>query len=186
MDTEKAIDAIEELKSKLKDIGLVSDFNTWLTVSKETLSYCVPNSSKPMPMRDVVNLQGNVLYNLAKHKATDILEGHINNLNRFGYKPKGKGEGGTSINLEVNQHNNQSQITNVKVNLDIILEALTDELTGGQVKELKGILDSEDEVEKRKKSFIDKLKGFGDNVASNVLANLIINPQIYGQLFDKL
>ena len=185
MDTQKAIEAIEELKIKLTNIDTTSPFNSWLMVAKETLSYCIPNSSNPMPMRDVVNWSGNELGNSYKQKAMDILDGHIANLNRFGYKSKEKDENISPISLEVNQHNNQAQTTNLTVNLNIVFEALTDELTGGQVKELKAILESEDEPEKKKRSFMDKLKGFGENVASNVLVNLLSNPQIYVQLLDK-
>ena len=49
-------------------------------------------------------------------------------------------------------------------------------------KELKAILESSDEPEKKTKRFIDKIKSFGSDVASNILANLLTNPKVYEQL----
>lgn len=185
MDTTKAIEAIEELKSKLENIYTTDAFNSWLIVAKGTLSICIPNSDNPMPIRNVVNISGKVLDNSHKMRAIDILDGYITNLKRFDYIPKENEKSVSPITLQVKQYNNQNQTANLTMNLSLVFDALTDELNGSQLKELRAILESEDEPEQKKRSFMDKLKGFGENVASNVLVNLLSNPQIYGQLLEN-
>lgn len=81
---------------------------------------------------------------------------------------------------------NNIQITNTQsvsqqITLNIFLEAIKDELTGKQVKELKEVMkDYESEPELTKTKIINKIKGFGGDVLSNIVANILTNPSIYG------
>jgi len=184
MNTEKAVEAIQELQDKLNRINTTGDFNSWLPVARETLSYCIPNSDNPIPMSTAINISGNNLNHLTKSKAQEILAGHIRNLQRFGYHDKEVAETISRVNVAVNQHNNQTQSTIINNNLTIIYEAISDELTGSQLKELKAIIETDMEPAEKKKSFTDKINGFGENVASNILANIVCNPEVYGALFN--
>ena len=48
---------------------------------------------------------------------------------------------------------------------------------------LKQVVDEEKgDLEKAKPKVIDKIKSFGENVASNILANIITNPAIWSCL----
>lgn len=90
------------------------------------------------------------------------------------------------IKPQIPNPTNNIQITNnqtvsQQITLNIFLEAIKDELTGKQVKELKEVLkDYKSEPELTKTKIIDKIKGFGDNVLSNIIANILTNPSIYG------
>lgn len=81
--------------------------------------------------------------------------------------------------ISITNNNSQSQTQSISVIIDI----LKDELNGRQLKELKDIIDSNTDEETKRKSLFDKIKSFGSDVAANILANIITNPNIYGSLF---
>ena len=83
-----------------------------------------------------------------------------------------------SININVNQSQTQSQQQSLA--LDIFIEAIKDELTGKQQKEIKEIITNEPNPIQAKTKLIDKIKSFGSDIASNIIANIITNPTIFG------
>ena len=91
--------------------------------------------------------------------------------------------GKEGININFNNTNSQSQNQEQSFVLNLFLEAIKDDLTGRQVKELKQIVvDNDNDLEKAKPSIIEKLKSFGSNVAASIVANLITNPSIWNCL----
>jgi hypothetical protein len=90
------------------------------------------------------------------------------------HKEENKNLYGTSINITNNQTNSQHII------LNIFLEAIKDEITGKDLKALQQIVkDNEGEPEKAKSKILEKLKSFGSDVLTNIVANIITNPNIY-------
>ena len=88
-----------------------------------------------------------------------------------------------NINTTFNNTNSQSQNQEQSFAFNLFLEAIKDDLTGRQVKELKQIVaDNNDDLEKAKPTIIEKLKSFGPNVAASIVANLITNPSIWSWL----
>ncbi len=77
------------------------------------------------------------------------------------------------INISVSQSQSQSQ------SITIFIEAIQDELTGKQKKEIKAIMQEESDPELAKVKIIDKIKSFGLDVTSNIIANIITNPSIW-------
>ena len=68
--------------------------------------------------------------------------------------------------------------------LNLFLDAIKDELTGKDFKGIKEIMqDYKTEPEKTKTKLIEKIKGFGGDVLSNIVANILTNPTIYNGLF---
>ena len=87
-----------------------------------------------------------------------------------------------SINFTANfsNTNNQSQNQEQTLAVNMFLEAIKDDLTGKQVKELKGVIaESAGDKEKARSGIVEKLKSFGSDVASNIVANIITNPSIW-------
>lgn len=80
------------------------------------------------------------------------------------------------INNNMSQTQNQSQTQ--KIAISIFLESIKDELTGRQMKEIKEIVEQEEDVNQAKPKIIEKLKSFGGDVLSNIIANIITNPTI--------
>lgn len=92
-------------------------------------------------------------------------------------KPQKK-DNGFTINVNQNQSQVQNQEQNIAIN--IFVESIKDELTGKQQKEIKEIIEAhKDKPEEAKPKIIEKIKSFGENVLSNILANIITNPHIF-------
>lgn len=84
----------------------------------------------------------------------------------------------SQANIVIHNTNNQSQQQTQSV--QIFLEVIKDVLTGKQQKELEALAKEElPEAEKRTK-IINKLKSFGSDILSNIIANVITNPAIWG------
>lgn len=78
----------------------------------------------------------------------------------------------------INITNNQT--VSQQLTLNLFLDAVKDELTGKDIKALKEIMKNyESEPEKTKSKLIEKIKGFGGDVLSNIVANILTNPTIY-------
>lgn len=89
--------------------------------------------------------------------------------------------GGIHINVE--QHQSQTQQQSQQQMLNIIIEAIKDTLTGKQVKELREIAaDTTKDDDEKKSRFIDKIKSFGANVSSDILANILTDGAIWASL----
>lgn len=85
-----------------------------------------------------------------------------------------------SVHVNVNQ--NQTQVQEQKQVVEIFLEAIKDELTGKQFKELKEIAKQEPNPEKAKTKVLDKIKSWSGDVLANVVANIVTNPTVWGGL----
>ena len=90
-----------------------------------------------------------------------------------------------AINVTTNINNSNSQTQNQQQSLaiDLILNVIKDDLTGRQIKELKEVvIESDNDLEKARPGVVEKLKSFGADVASNIVANILTNPTIWGGL----
>ena len=95
-----------------------------------------------------------------------------------GIAPKGsKSNGGIKIVNNLTQSQTQSQEQNVVVN--ILLEAIKDDLTGKQRKELLAIAKEASTPEEAHKGILEKLKSFGADVSASIVANILTNPQVW-------
>ena len=88
-----------------------------------------------------------------------------------------------TVNTNISNNNSQSQSQEQSMAISMFLEAIKDDLTGRQIKELKEVVDeSGGDKEKARNGIIAKLKSFGSDVASNIVANIITNPMIWANL----
>lgn len=88
-----------------------------------------------------------------------------------------------NLTANFNNTNNQTQSQEQSVAVDLFREAIKDELVGEQIKELKKIIDEAGyDKEKARCGIISKLKSFGSDVVSNIVANIITNPMIWTNL----
>lgn len=87
---------------------------------------------------------------------------------------KSKENSGVVVSVSQNQSQQQSAT--------FVLDSIKDVLTGSQFKEIKTIAREEKNPNKAKSKIIDKLKSFGGDVLSNIVANLITNPNMWSQL----
>ena len=84
-----------------------------------------------------------------------------------------------NVTTNINNSNSQTQNQQQSFAIELFLEAIKDDLTGRQIKELKAVVAKADNnLQKARPGIIEKLKSFGTDVASNIVANLLTNPEI--------
>lgn len=106
-----------------------------------------------------------------KKQGKEILETCITELETFGAREKIQpNNSGININLTQNQ----------SVNINLLVSALEDELTVSQMREVNEIMQSKNDSASKKSKILEKIKSFGNDVASNILANILTNPAIWG------
>ena len=108
-----------------------------------------------------------------KKQGKDILETCIVELETFG-EPEKKGNSKSNININLTQNQNQT------VNINLLITALEEQLTVSQFREINELMKNDDQKTEKKNKIINKLKSFGSDVASNILANILTNPNIWG------
>lgn len=89
-----------------------------------------------------------------------------------------------TINNTNANSNTQSQSQEQALAIHLFIEAIKDDLTGRQIKELKEIVaEADNDLQKARPNILTKLKEFGVDVISNVLTNVLTNPTIWNGLF---
>jgi hypothetical protein len=90
------------------------------------------------------------------------------------------------INVNINNNNSQTQNQEQSIAIELFLEAIKDELTGKQIKEINSIIkESDNDVKKAHPKIIEKIKEFGIDTVSNIITNIITNPTIWNYLLNK-
>ena len=96
---------------------------------------------------------------------------------------KDKGKDAINVVTTINNSNSQSQNQEQSLAVELFIEAIKDDLTGRQIKELKYVVaEADNDLQKARSGILAKLKEFGADVASNIVANLLTNPIIWGGL----
>lgn len=96
---------------------------------------------------------------------------------------KGKGKDSINVVTTINNTNSQSQSQEQSLAVQLFIEAIKDDLTGRQIKELKAVVaEADNDLQKARPGILAKLKEFGADIASNIVANLLTNPMIWGGL----
>lgn len=95
--------------------------------------------------------------------------------NHVKQQKEAKQEPSSAVTVNVNQSQSQNQSQEI----NIFLDSIADEITGKQYKELKSIAQEEPNPEKSKQKIVEKLKSFGGDVLSNIVANIITNPSVW-------
>ena len=85
--------------------------------------------------------------------------------------------------ITIQNTNTQSQSQEQSLAVELFIEAIKDDLTGRQIKELKAVVaEADNDLQKARPGILAKLKEFGADVASNIVANILTNPMIWGGL----
>jgi len=69
-----------------------------------------------------------------------------------------------------------------QIDIQVIMNALEDELTGTQFREIKKALTEEKQIEDKKKIIITKLKSYGPDTVFAIVANILSNQQVSEKL----
>ena len=91
------------------------------------------------------------------------------------------GEKTNTPSIVINNSNSQSQ--EQSQNIDFLIKSIEDASTISQLKELRQIVNEEKgDLEKAKPKLMEKIKSFGSNLASNIVANILTNPVIWSSI----
>ena len=185
--------AIEAIKEKITSLGLITHYDQFYPWKKSmigTLKRIVPNNEAIIEHLEEIestSMYGGDYTKSAKRDSQQILESLIKDIERFGLEElKDNNNDSGVVKVNVHQNNEQTQTTKVQVKIDLIVDVLKGELRASEIEQLKEILESSDEPKEKKKKFMDKIKSFGSDVASNILANILTNPQVYEQIGGML
>lgn len=163
------------------------DYQKWLAKTKRFIAINYP-SDKYVNEFEVIS-NGNKSPEQQK-KLLAILEAFAvlptvisdNSISQVSEK-KGKGKDAINVVTTINNSNTQSQSQGQSLAVELFLDAIRDDLTGRQIKELKAVVvEADNDLQKARPGILSKLKEFGSDVASNIVANLLINPMIWGGL----
>ena len=105
-----------------------------------------------------------------------LIDTVINEVKQLGI-PKSKPVDNHSVNVSVSQNQEQRQHQDVIIN--ILLDAIKDELTGRQRKEILEIAKKSETPEEARKGIFEKIKEFGSDVSANIVANIVTNPDVW-------
>lgn len=146
------------------------EYQNWISAIKRVIK-----TSFPSELIDVKKLTAEI----SPENHRKIL-GLLNSLKRFPTEPiSDTKQESKSVIIQ----NHQIQNNHQSIVFNIFIEAIKDEITGKQLKELKEIMkDFDKEPKKAKTAVLEKLKGLGSDVLSNIVSNILTNPSIYGAL----
>ncbi len=182
------------LQKQLAEIGKIGEnqstvnensfgVEAWKGATISILETIFGQKSKKIEEIEKIKLESLFSYNgrqkyyieTVKERGTAILEACILELEILGNPSQIYTGEKDSLNLTLSQSQHNTQT----INLNLIIEELRKELTGNQLEEIQEILDSEVPNEEKNKSVVSKLKDFGINTLSNIVAGIITNPAIY-------
>lgn len=182
--TEKFITALEKIKNPT--IRVKSDLTSWKATATNLITRIFGNDSKQekqisqISFEDHIGFSNGSIYtsgnngNECETRIEDLINSFITDITDFGLPEKltkqfeEKGE----INISVNQ--------NQTVNVHIIWNSIKDQMTEHQQREIKEIVESKESEDVKKRKLVDKLKSFGADLGSNILASILTNPAIFG------
>lgn len=183
--SDKARLAIIDKIEKIESIRNPEQFDQWKNATIGTLSRAVPSdltiADQISSIRAIGNYGGDVTAT-AKGMAKELLTSFLEDVERFGLSVSQPKEVDSSKGPIIVNY----QSTEVNVEVSFVVDALSSELSEAQLSELRLALNSVNSAEEKKSAFLEKIKSFGSDVASNVLASILVNPQVYNHLLKMV
>lgn len=184
---------IQELETRIPRLKYVIDrtgyysyadmdkYHTWLATTKRYIGVHYPHDKDVVEFERISNEQ------LSPNQQNRLL-GILKALAKIpsvisDNSQDNKGNGAIQVTANINNSNCQTQSQQQLLAVELFLEAIKDDLTGRQIKELKTVVaEAGNDLQKARPGIIEKLKSFGTDVASNIVANLLMNPAIWAGL----
>jgi hypothetical protein len=165
----KTNEAVNSLQRLLQDLEQAVSLRIWITNAESILKRIYPDREFDINSKLTFYYDGDsTKYN--KLELSQLLTGYIKELEELG-NPKNQEK-------NINQQINISQ----SVNINFIIDSLKEELNGKEIRELKEAYSSGTTQEEKRNKVIIKLKEFGSDLVTNVLASIVTNPTIISGL----
>lgn|SRR5574344_414278 len=157
------------------DINNRSDYENWKATTLRFIRVNYQNDKSISEFESFASKEINPTY----HAKMIALIKALNEIPQINIQPtKQSHKDNDRVTINVNQSQNQNQEQSII--FTVFIESIKDELTGKQMKEIQEIIDNyKDKPAEAKTKIIDKVKSFGVNIMSNIIANIITNPSIF-------
>lgn len=194
MTTEKAIQLLNSKIRELTNVYSPDDFLSWRDSTVQRLQIICPNNPiikqiselRPIARYNSDNLVPKITPQVKKMMDSLVEDIEVAGIEAY-HKNDKKNESSTLIVQNTNtQSQSQEQRQDVTLNFEFVVACLKNGLRDTEIEELKDILAAQEDSKVKKKKFSDKLLSFGSDVASNILANILTNSQVYEQLSRML
>ena len=190
-------DRIAQLKYKPSPQGCIGfgyyyydnseSYQRWLATSKRFIGIMYPNDKD---VNEFESISKEKLGPEQQKRLLAILEAFAvlptvipDNRTKQATEKKGTEKDAINVVTTINNSNSQSQSQEQSLAVELFIEAIKDDLTGRQIKELKSVVaEADNDLQKARPGVLAKLKEFGADVASNIVANILTNPMIWGGL----
>ncbi len=178
----KALEALNELLDDAKKIKDEYSLGDWKNKATNLLIRIYGNNCLPVKQVENMTYTIHIGFNTdnvdnRKLQAQELIRGLIKEITRFGLPDQVK-NAGQNININITQ----AQSQDVKVSLSLFIEAIQEELTGGQLKELQALIsDTNINTEDKKSKIIIILNQFGSEISTNIMANVLTHPMLFGK-----
>lgn len=151
------------------------EYKKWVQSIKRLIDTMFPSSKERLkPYAD----------NITPENHMEIL-GLLEGIKIFPYEPENEIKEKSSDGITINNNQNNIQNNTQQIILNIFIDAIRDEITGKELKELKEIIKNyQKNPEETKSTLLEKIKGFGKDVLSNIMANIITNPDFYSTFLN--
>ena len=167
-----------------------TNYNCWKNVCKRFLAENYPNDISNADFERAIADFEKYISQAKLQTTIGVLQGYksVPSVLKVNTSSSNKNSNKNSVNVHVSNNNSnsqqQQQSQEQRLALDLFISAIDDELTGKQRKELKAYLEETKDLPEaeRKQGIVEKLKGFGKDVVTNILANIIASPSIWGGL----
>ena len=151
------------------------EYKKWVQSIKRLIDTMFPSSKERLKPYE---------NNISPENHMEIL-GILQGIKEFPYEPKNEVKEKSLDGITINNTQNNTQNNAQQVILNVFIEAIKDEITGKELKELKEIMKNyEKNPEETKSTLLEKIKGFGKDVLSNIMANIITNPDFYSTFLN--
>ena len=151
------------------------EYKKWIQSIKRLIDTMFPSSKERLKPYE---------NNISPENHMEIL-GILQGIKEFPYEPKNEVKEKSLDGITINNTQNNTQNNAQQVILNVFIEAIKDEITGKELKELKEIMKNyEKNPEETKSTLLEKIKGFGKDVLSNIMANIITNPDFYSTFLN--
>lgn len=148
------------------------DLKSWKTATVLVIDRIYGENSK------IAEEIQNIHYDMSSWTLRDTL---ANQTNMEASKQKGKAilEAAITELKIVGLPENEDEKT---IDLEILLNAMSDELKGSQYKEISEIVKSREKYKEKRTRILDKLKVYGSDVSENILASILANDKMKKKL----
>ena len=151
------------------------EYKKWVQSIKRLIDTMFPSSKERLKPYE---------NNISPENHMEIL-GILQGIKEFPYEPKNEVKEKSLDGITINNTQNNTQNNAQQVILNVFIEAIKDEITGKELKELKEIMKNyEKNPEETNSTLLEKIKGFSKDVLSNIMANIITNPDFYSTFLN--